>query len=255
MFQGPPRLIRLAAIAAAGTSCLAAAACGGVTASSLRAVPAASATPDPLASLTGYKVATEAAANLKAASSLTMAGTATQSGQSVTLNLSLKPGQGCAGTVEEGTEGTIKLVVIGTTVYFNPDATFWKSSMGSEASAVTALVNGRYIKTSTTSKGMASLASLCDLSQSMTSTALKPGESVTKGAFTTLGGVRVLPLKVAAEGSTVYVTDTSKPEVVEVFAAKGAPNGSGKLMFSIGAPVTLTAPPASQVIDGSTIGM
>ena len=65
----------------------------------------------------------------------------------------------------------------------------------------------------------------------------------------------MLPLKVAAEDSTVYVTDTSKPEVVEVFAAKSAPNGSGKLMFSVGTPVTLTAPPASQVLDGSAFGM
>ena len=255
MFQRRLSFVRIAAVAAAGASCLAAAACGGTTASSLSAVPAASATPDPLASLTGYKVAAEAVADLKAASSLTVAGTATQSGQSVTLNLGLKPGHGCAGTVEEGTEGFIKLVVIGTTVYFNPDAAFWKSSLGSEASTVTALVNGRYIKTSTTSKGMASFASLCDLSHTMTSNALKAGESVTKGAFTTLGGVRVLPLKASSERNVVYVTDTSKPEIVEVFAPKGAPDGSGKLTFSIGAPVTLTAPPASQVLDGSAIGM
>ena len=102
---------------------------------------------------------------------------------------------------------------------------------------------------------MASFASLCDLSHTMTSNALKAGESVTKGAFTTLGGVRVLPLKGSSGRNVVYVTDTSKPEIVEVFAPKGAPDGSGKLTFSIGAPVTLTAPPASQVLDGSAIGM
>jgi hypothetical protein len=255
MFRGRLSFVRTAAVAAAGASCLAAAACGGITASSLSAVPVASRTPDPLASLTAYKVAVEALADLKAASSLTMAGTATQSGTSVTVNLRLKPGHGCAGTVGEGTEGLIKLVVIGTTVYFNPDTTFWKSTLGSEASTVTTLVNGRYIKTSTTSKGMASLASLCDLSRTMTSNALKTGEPVSKGAFTTLGGVRVLALKQSSDDSVVYVTDTSKPEIVEVFAPKGDPGGSAKLTFSIGAPVTLTAPPASQVLDGSAIGM
>ncbi len=254
MFRGRLSFVRTAAVAAAGASCLAAAACGGITASSLSAVPVASRTPDPLASLTGYKVAAEALADLKAASSLTMAGTATESGTSVTVNLRLKPGHGCAGTVEEGTEGFIKLVVIGTTVYFNPDTTFWKSTLGSEASTVTTLVNGRYIKTSTTSKGMASFASLCDLSRTMTSNALKAGELISKGAFTTLGGVRVLPLKESSD-SVVYVTDTSKPEIVELFAPKGGPDGSAKLTFSIGAPVTLTAPPAGQVLDGSAIGM
>ena len=255
MLQGRPSFVRIATVAAVGASCLAVAACGGVTASSLRAVPAASATPDPLASLTGYKVATEAVADLNAASSLTMAGTVSESGQSVTVNLSLKPGQGCAGTVEEGTKGTIKLVVIGTTVYVNPDATLWKSSLGSAASAVTALVNGRYIKTSTASKGMASFAKLCDLSHTMTLNLLKQAELINKGALTTLDGVRVLPLESPADDGALYVTDTSKPEIVELFAPKGAAGDSGKLMFSVGTPVTLTAPPASQVLDGSAIGM
>jgi hypothetical protein len=253
MSQGRSSFVRVAAVASAGASCLAAAACGGVTASSLRAVPVASATADPLASVTGITAATEAADNLKAASSLTMAGTASQSGTSVTVNLGLKPGHGCTGTVEEGTGGTIKLVVIGTTIYFNPDAAFWKSSLGSAASAVTTLVNGRYIKTSTASKGMSSFSNLCDLSHSIMAGALKPDEVVTKGALTTIGGVRVLPIK--ASDGVIYVTDTSKPEIVEVFAPKGDPGGPSKLMFSIDAPVALTPPPASQVIDGSAIGI
>jgi hypothetical protein len=51
------------------------------------------------------------------------------------------------------------------------------------------------------------------------------------------------------------VTDTSKPEIVEVIDTKDTGNGTGKVTFSVGARVTLAAPPASQVIDGSLFGL
>jgi hypothetical protein len=250
MFPGRPGFARMAAVAAASASCLAATACGGVTASS-NAAPRASSTQDPLASLTATKVAAEALANLKAASSWKLVGTGTDSGAKVTLDLSLKPGYGCEGTVEEGSEGTIKLIVIGKTVYFNPSTQFWKSQAGSHASAVIALVNGRYIKTSTSAPGMSSMTSLCDISKEIGSQ--KITGSLTKGKPTVLGGVRVLPI-VNDKGSVLYVTDTSKPEIAEVVDSK-ADGGPDKFTVSAGVPVTLTAPPASQVIDGSAIGM
>jgi hypothetical protein len=253
MFHGRPDYARIAAVAVAGASCLAAAACGGGAASSLSAAPGASSTQDPLASLTGNQVATQALTNLKAASSLTMAGKASDSGQSVTVDLRLKPGQGCAGTIKQGTSGVIKLVVIDKIIYFNPDEKFWETQLGAEASTVTGIVNGRYIKTRLDAKGMSTFASLCDVSHTVASEALSKKGNIDKEPVTTVNGVRVLPLK-AADG-TVYVTDASKPEIVEVDAPKTASAAESKLAFVVGAPVTLTAPPASQVLDGASIGM
>jgi hypothetical protein len=252
MFHGGPGFARVAAVAVAGASCLAVAACGGLRASSLSIVPSASSTPDPLAHLTASKVATEAMANLKAASSVTMAGTVTYSGKNFALNLGLKTGHGCAGTFREGRVGSVKFIMIGTTIYFHADDQFWKSQGGSHASAIIALINGRYIKTSTRARGMSSMVGLCDLPKRMA-----PGKvtgTFTKGKLTTLGSTRVLPIANPKEG-VLYVTDTSKPEIAEVVAAKKTGNGSGKFTVSVGAPVTLTAPPASQVIDGSAFGM
>ena len=51
------------------------------------------------------------------------------------------------------------------------------------------------------------------------------------------------------------MTDTSKPEFVEAVAPKGTHGGAGQASLSVGAPVRLTAPPPSQVIDGSKLGM
>ena len=154
MFPGRRGFARMAAVAVAGASCLAAAACGGSTASSLSTAARATSAPDPLASLTASEVATEAFDNLKAASSLTMAGSVVDSGNTEAVNFRLKPGQGCEGTITESSEGSVKLIVIGTTAVLQPvrSGPLERRKADPGGSAIAALVNGRYIKTSTSDK-------------------------------------------------------------------------------------------------------
>jgi hypothetical protein len=250
MFHGRPGWMRTAAGAVVGASCLAATACGGLTAATLRASSVA----DPLAGQPGSKVMSEATANAEAAASLTINGTVTQSGKSITIDLGIKRGQGCAGTVGVSGVGSMKLVLIGKTLYMKPDTEFWKSVAGSDsnASAVIALLGDRYLKLPANDGSAAGIGDVCDVSKLLNSGAT-PGRA-TREPVSRLGGIRVLPLKLS-DGSTEYVTDTSKPEFVEAFAPKGTHGGAGQARLSVGAPVRLTAPPPSQVIDGSKLGM
>jgi hypothetical protein len=268
MLHGEPGFARLAAVALVGVSCLAVGACGATSASNPSTVPSdssrssvpsastapdASSTPDPLASLTARKVATEAIANFKAASTMTLAANLNESGKNIVFNLGLKPGHGCTGTFRESGVGGAKFVIIGETFYLDLDDQFWKSESGSHASAVIAFVDGRYIKTSVNVPGLSLVAKACDLSERMVSR-LATG-TFTKGKLTTLAGARVLPIE-APNGEMLYVTDTSKPEIAEIVTAKNSGDQvTGKVAFSVGAPVTLTAPPASQVLNGSAIGL
>jgi hypothetical protein len=258
MFQGGRGFIRVTLAAGAGLSCLALAACGGSASSAASGSVAsgtnaasATSTADPLAGLSAAKVQAETVADAKAASSLTLKGSLTQSGQGYTVDLGIKPGHGCAGTIGEGAKGSFKIIEIGKTVYINPDDTFWKTYAGASAGASIALVGGRYLKGSTSDNGMASMASLCDVSQMFSTIGTASG--VTKGAVTTLNGVRVLPLN--SSTGIAYVTDTSKPDLIELTAPGGSKNGSGLITVTTNSPVTLTAPPASQVVDGSKLGM
>ena len=248
MFQRRRAFVRMASVAA-GASCLALAAC-----SSAASSPGASGAADPLASMSAAQVAAEVTANAKAASSLTLAGSMTQAdGTGETASLAVKPSQGCTGTIGTVGKGSFKLIKIGSTIYLNPDKQFWESNGGAAASTIINLVNGKYIKISSTDKNMGSVADLCDVAQ-MFSTDGKQ-DTLTKGKVTTLNGTRVLPLNDTPDGSVSYVTDTSKPQLVEITSPKGAKDGSGKITVTYGAPVTLTAPPASQVIDGSKLGL
>lgn len=252
MFRVRSNRLRItAAVAVAGVSCLAATACGGTSAASRSVAPSASSTPDPLAGLSAAKVVAETKADAEAATSLTINGTVTQHGETDVVDIGIERGQGCEGTVGLSGQGTVKLIVIGKTIYMNPDKQFWTVNAGSNAKALIALVNGRYIKVSASDKNMAGLADLCDLNNLLNQNTT---EAYTKGTVTTLDGKRVLVIK-SSDGSTGYVTDTSKPEYVEVTAPKGAKSGSGKVIVSVGAPVTLAAPPASEVIDGTALGV
>jgi hypothetical protein len=207
--------------------------------------------PDPLAGLTGQAVAVKTTDDAAAARSLVMNGTVSQSGASYVIDLGIKRGQGCTGTVGISGKGTLKLTVVGATVYLNPDKKFWTAVGGSNASAVIGLLDGRYIKVPPDDPSASSFTALCDIS-TVTGSAAQSG-TVTREPLTALDGRRVIPLK-ASDGSTEYVTDTSAPQLFEAVEPKGA-QGAGRVTFAFGAPVTVAAPPASQVIDGAQLGL
>ena len=224
--------------------------CGGLTAATLRPLPQSTA--DPLARLPAGKVVTEAAADAEAAPSLTMSGTVTDAGTSIGISLGFKRGRGCVGSVSYPDKGTVKLIVVGKAVYLKPDAKFWTANAGAKASLIMTLLNGRYLEASASDKSMADLASVCSLS-----TILNSGSATgtyAKEAVTTLGGARVLPIKLS-DGSTEYVTDTPAPEFVKAIAPKESKVGAGDVSVSVDAPVTLTAPPASQVLNEDQLGL
>ena len=204
----------------------------------------------------GSTIMARAYANLKAAPTVTMTGILMDVGQGypvADVDLGLRPGQGCAGTVDYGSKGSIKLVVVDGTVYYDPDTTFWDANAGANAQAAINLFNGRYIEVPESDSNGKPIAALCDISSDIGS--LQTG-SVTVGKVTTLDGVRVLPLT-DSSGAVVDVSDTGKLQVVQITdpPQTGSDQPFGTLNFKVGTPVTLTPPPPSQVFDGSTAGL
>lgn len=220
--------------------------------------------PDPVVDFGGTMI-TQAFANMKAASTLTMSGSGADTGQVYSVDLGFKANQGCAGTVGYGSKGSVKIIVIGSTVYFKPDDTFWQTNAGAQASAVINLVNGRYIGGSSSNSDLKNIAAICGIYQSIgpsnpiagiaTAAKVAPAGGITVGQVTTIDGIKVLPINDAG-GGVIYVTDTGKLEVVEISQAKAGSGGTyGTFKFKIGVPVTLTAPPAGEVLDGAAVGL
>lgn len=256
MYKGRRAYLRMASVAASA-GCLALAACSssassgaGSTASATGAAPAASIA-DPLAGMTASQVATEVMADAKAAPSLALNGTIRQKTSSETINVGIKPGQGCTGMIDDGATGTLKVTEIGTTLYVNPDKQFWETAAGSQATQIINLVGGKYLSVPSDDKDFGTTVAICDVSKMFDTNGKL--DTLTKGKVTTLNGTRVLAINDKTDGSVFEVTDTGKPQVVAITAAGGGKTGTINVTY--GSPVTLTVPASSDVMAGSQLGL
>jgi hypothetical protein len=244
-----PSLTRLTAAAMLTAATCAAA--GGCASSSSSSAPLAGQSPD--------QIVQKSVANLKAASSVRLTGKVVSSGQTITLDLTDVAAHGCQGTIglasaaTSGTKavaGTATIVEVGGTVYMKLDKAFFTSAglPGSDFSAV----DGKYIKLTSTSD-LASFAQLCDPSTIAGAFAKQDTGFVAAGTAT-INGQPALGFKQPknASNGTVYVSDTATPEIVRI----AGPAGAGSVDFSdYNAPVTISAPPANAIVDGSQFGL
>jgi hypothetical protein len=203
-----------------------------------------------LAGLSADQIASRATADLKAVSSVHVAGTAKSSGQVIELNLTLGS-RGCTGTMGIKGEGSFILLKIGKTLWIKPDDAFWKNAVGGSAgSAVMSLLSGKYIEPSGKGSSLASIGDLCNPSQFATSF----GGDMTgmvKGTTTSIAGQPALQIKDTGDPASAYVTVSAHPEFLRLDGG----GSNGRLDFSqYNAPLHLTPPPAGQVLDGAKYG-
>lgn len=232
---------RLLGIAtAAATVCLSAAGCG--------AAAHLTGSSDPLADMAAPQIAAKALDNLKSAPSYTLTGSATTAGQKQTMTFGYA-GNGCVATIGMGPKGTVTMVMIGNNAWMKADAAFYKSEAGSQGGGSADMFKkfaGKYLKMpSGSGSGAAPGGATCSKSK-MTSGASKVPLStdVTKGSLTTINGQKAYPLTDKAKGVTMYVTDTSSPQFIEMIG--GGAGGSGTFTVTYGVPKSVTAPPASE---------
>ena len=237
------------AMAISGRAVLAAG-CGTAGSTSSTAGTPALATPsgNPLAGLTADQIATKAEADLKAASSVHIAGPVTDSGQTYVLDLTLGP-KGCTGTMAMPGKGSFLLLQIGKKLWFKGDRQFWKTSGGTSDPGLVTFLEGKYIEVSATSSDLSSFTTLCD-PRKLASAFGGPASGLVKGTTTVISGQTVLQLKDNSDSSNAYVTISAHPEFVRINGGR-----DGHLDFTAyNAPLTLTPPPASKTIDGSKYG-
>jgi hypothetical protein len=225
----------IAAVIAAGT-----AACG--------SSPKSTASSDPLARLTAGKITERALADMNNAASLRFAGSGRSSGKTVALALTLVRGYGCKGSISlQGNE--LRMIYNGKSVWMLPSDAFYK--MEGVNPAAISLVSGKWLKVQKSDfSGLSGFCSLSGLVHGMTG---HYGE-MTKGTPTTVDGQRVVTIHQAGQSGAAYISDSAKPELLELHVTKGSTTGT--FTFSaFGAPVTITPPPAREIFDGSKLGL
>jgi hypothetical protein len=220
------------AVIAAGITC-------GTLALSATAAPLAPAG-NPLARLTADQIAKKTVTDLKTAASFHYHGSGKASGQTFSISMSVTH-KGCTGWFGDGSSGGFAIVAIGKTVWIQPNDKFWET-LGIPASQVP-LVHGLWLKpTGTGSNSLsAAIAPLCNANKLVSAFALQL-TGLVKGKTIKISGHRALQLRNRSGSESIYVSISSKPEVVRI-------SDNGTLNFSAyGARVTLTSPPAADVI-------
>ena len=221
-----------AAVIAAGATC-------GTFALSATAAPLAPAG-NPLARLGADQIAKKAVADLKAAVSFHYHGSGKTSGQTVSISMSVTH-KGCTGWIGEGRHGGFAILAIGKTAWIQPNDKFWEYA-GIPASELPA-VHGKWLKpTGTGSNSLSGVfAPFCNANK--LASALAPQlTGLVKGKTTKISGHPALQLRNSSGSESIYVSISSKPEILRI-------SDNGTITFSAyGARVTLTPPPASDVI-------
>ena len=235
-----------------GAAILGTAACGASASSSpagSNTTATASASGNPLAGLTADQIASKATADLKAVSSVHIAGSAADSGQTFVMNLTIGA-KGCQGTLTVKGEGSFALLKIGPSFWIKPDDQFWKYAAGSSAdAAVMAIVAGKYIAPSAKDSSLSALGTLCDPGQFASSFGSQI-TGVVKGKTTTIAGQPALQLTDTGDTDSAYVSISARPEFLRLDGGSAS-----QLAFTdYNAPLALTPPPASETLDGAKYG-
>jgi hypothetical protein len=201
-----------------------------------------------LAGMSADQIAARSVADLSATSSVRVSGTVTDSGQTISMNLSLARGEGCQGSMDLAGKGSFQIVYKGSTVWIKPTDAFYKS-VGATGAALS-ILSGKWLKVPSSGSGLGSLSSLCNASGLARGFA-KNETGFTKGATTTINGQPAQELIQASDSAHVYVSESANPQILHV----QGPKGQGYVDFTgYNAATTITTPPASETLDGSKYG-
>ncbi|GAA0607194.1 hypothetical protein [Streptomyces crystallinus] len=237
---------------------------------------AASATPaDPFAGLTPDAIAEKAVGVTKASNSVKVAGSGISDGEHMALEVSVTRVGNCSGsvTVKGGTARLLKADA--KSFYMQGDEKFYRAlakedgTPKRQADAMIEVLKGRWMKmptdTPSTSKKRHGKTSGDDLSQFCVLSELVSGmdddkgdrTGMTQGPDTVVAGVPAVTLtKDRGDGSTVtmYVAKQGPARLLKV--AENGGDEPGTVTFSdYDKPVTITAPPADQVMDLEKLGV
>jgi hypothetical protein len=177
----------------------------------------------------------KAQAAVSAVSSMHAAGTISQGGKTLTLDVTAGKDQG-QGTVDVG-GGQLELRFVDGTAYMRGEASAL-TAMGAPAAAAT-LAAGKWLKSSATNGDFAGFVSLLDIKQ-FTDQLLTPKGTPTAGKLTEINGAKAYTLIDPEGNGTLYIAATGQPFPLRV--EKTGTDG-GKVDFSdFGADLNVAAP-------------
>jgi hypothetical protein len=202
-----------------------------------------------VASLSPPQILAKARTALENAASVHVKGLIVDQGDRIHVDIRIKRSAGGRGTLTVNGQ-TVELIRVGAKLYLRADEAFWRSQTGN--AEVGKLLGGKYLVAPATHPDFKDLAGIADLK--WMSEQLANDAPLTKGKHKNVRGTDAIGLvDSGTDGGVLYVALQGQP-----YPLRLEPNdtGTGESIdyLDYGKPVTLTAPPASQVIDITKLG-
>jgi hypothetical protein len=201
-----------------------------------------------VAALPAKAVAEKAEAVLRAAKSVRLRGTMTADGDSTSFDLAYASG-GTTGSVTVG-GAPVRLLMVGTTIYVQPSAQFWKRQAGARAAKIIKLTRGKWIETSAQDQRFAKFASLGKRNEFVDQLFADLPANLRKVSTRKIDGIGCVGLA-QSDGIMWVDAATARPVRIEPI---GSAEKAGRIQFSeYDAVRQPLRPPASAVIDARTL--
>ena len=205
-----------------------------------------------VASLSAKDIVAKSQAAAKSASSVHVKGTVASDGQTVAIDMRLKKGVGAKGTVAVG-NSPVEILRVGDAAYLKASREFWTQVANATVGAKLA---DKYVKGSTNDATFKSFVSFTDLTSMFDSIFDTSSTSLQKVAGKTIGGVPTVGIKDPdpKNGGVLYVATTGRPYPLLIESDTGSADKGSIAFDEWDTSVSLTSPPADQVLDISNLG-
>jgi hypothetical protein len=203
------------------------------------ATPTPGPTDNGIAALDAPEILRRAQTALAGAGSYRMKGTVDNDGQKIDIDMR-KGGGNVQGTI--GIDGGIlEVLQIGSDLYLRAEDSVWKGFLPKEQHALLGLFSGKHVKVDADNPSFGGFAEMFDPKE------ILPIEGApTKGGPTTVGSTPAITVVNEAGDGTLHVATVGEPYPLKVEGVAG----EGSIEFTdYGAPLTVTTPPADQVLD------
>ncbi|MEU6595549.1 hypothetical protein ABZ923_41220 [Streptomyces sp. NPDC046881] len=236
------------------TAAMALTACGEDKSADVKAEGgSASATAEPFKGLTAAQISEKARVAMKKLDSFKVKGNMTTDGEHVTFDFAVAKSGDCQGNFSTG-GASAEIRQIGDTAYMKGDEKFWRQtgseegSSSAETDALIEMLKGRWFKMRAQDAKAEDKFPFCDIG-TMFEKDEKDGH-LTRKAGTEVNGTPAVTLqgKDGAATQTLLVAAKGEPYALRMTAEGGKEPGSFDFS-AFNEPVTVTAPPAGEVMD------
>ncbi|NBE51870.1 hypothetical protein [Streptomyces boluensis] len=195
----------------------------------------------PFEGMSADKIADKAAKATSGVDSVKLSAEGKSSGKSTSLDFSIAKGGKCTGAMESADMGKVDLVALGKDSYMKGDASYWKATLGDEATAKK--VGDRWVKVPAGQNN-----DMCDLK-----TLFKKGDldGVKRGEDSEIEGQKAVTLvkkKSGGETVTFYVAAEGEPYFLRA-DTKGGDQPNTMNFTDFNKKVSVEAPPADEIAD------